>query len=259
MMPVTVPQHATPSGLIPIAKQKTYQASDGTVSQKMALDVMGFSENEVRKLMIEIAGDETAEQIRIGNPPAFTNVDGTRGRSVVSAKKRVTISYGVRLKVEALNMLKRALMTAIAGATTARSGNLSNPANWDFHYVRNGHRADLPLSGSSGIPMGPRDFIVLMPNNVRNDRSQAYATAANMRVAGTGKLSFRRTVKGRVARKNQRIGFLALASRAAQTSPLFAGFALSAGFTIRHALRGEVTKLGGVRSGFIRIRPKIGR
>ena len=244
-----------PTALIPITKRKTYKTKDGPVADKLRLDVEGFGVNEIRKFMVQIAGDETTEQIDIDNPPAFTNVDGVRGRSVAQVKRRLTISYGKRLTGEALAVLQRGLARAIQGSTTTQSGRLSNMGNWI--YRRNGR--PLGLIGASGIQMGPRDFITLSPDGVVNEKGQAYATAANMRVAGSGKLSFKRSAKGRTTRKNQSIGFLALASRAAQASTFFAGFTVTVGFTTKHAVRGEVTRLGGVRTGYIVIRPKTGK
>lgn len=249
-----------PRGLLPVPKDKTYTARDGNVKQKLAYDVSAFTYNEVRKLMVLIAEEETAEQIRIDNPPAFVNVDNQRGKSILEARRRITISFGSRLKVAALASLKAGLVKAISTATVRHSGALSNPANWTFRYVRNGRVSPLPLVGSEGVPMGPADFIVLMPSGVTNQKGQAYATAANMRVAGSGKLSFRRSAKQkRIRRADQSIGFLALAARAAQASAAFEGFTVSAGFTHKYALPGEVTRLGSVRTGYIKIRPKVGR
>lgn len=249
----------TPAGLVPIPTRKEYKARDGTVADKLRYDVLGFGENEVRKFMIELAGDETAQQIAIDNPPAFVNTDNIRGRSIAFARRRITVSFGVRLQMAALAVVTRALKGAIEKSTNKHTGKLADMANWQWRYVRDGRAQPLPVGGASGIPMGPRDFLVLVPRGVINARGQAYATAANMRVAGGGRLSFRRTANGRVAKKNQAIGFLALASRVAQTSPLFQGFTVNAGFSIKHALPNEVVRLGGVRTGFIKIRPKVGR
>lgn len=249
----------SPAGLLPIARHKTYKARDGSMAERLRLDVEGYGENEIRKFMLEIAGEETANQIKLDNPPAFTNVDGIRGRSVAFARRRITVSFGVRLKVQALTELRHGLQRAIEASTERSTGRLSTPRNWVFRYVRNGRLTPLPLAGSSDIPMGPSDFIVLMPEQVLNSKGHAYATAVNMRLAGSGALSFRRSAKGKVSRRHQSIGFLALAARAAQASPMFAGFTVTAGFTTRHALPGEVTRLGGIRTGFIRVRPRTGR
>lgn len=249
----------SPAGLLPIPTSRVIRAKEGRIAEKLRYDVEGYGLNEVRKLLIEIAGEETAQQIRLDNPPAFTNVDGTRGRSIAFAKRRVTVSFGIRLKVAALTELKRVLKMAIEGATVKRTGRLADMSNWVYSYVRNGRREAMPLGGASGIPMGPRDFIVLMPRGVVNGKGQAYATAANMRVAGTGRLNFKRSARGRVSRKNQSIGFLAMAARVAQSSPMFDGFTVNSGFSARHAITGEVLRRFGVRTGFISVRPKTGR
>jgi hypothetical protein len=248
-----------PAGLLPIAKQKTYTSRDGNVAEKIRLDVTGFTLNSIRELLVSIAVEEMQNQIRMDNPPAFAEVDGTRGKGIAHAQRRLTISFGTRLKVAALAALKAGLMAAISKSTEARSGRLSSPANWEYRYVRSGRVEPLPMGGASGIPMGPNDVIFLMPAGVVNNKGEAYATAVNMRVAGGGKLSFRRSANGRVARKNQSIGFLALAARSAKASAAFAGFNVIAGFTSKHAVRGEVVKIGGVRTGYIKISPKLGR
>lgn len=243
-----------PAGLLPLPKVRVYKTKDGHVREKFAQDVSALAVNEVRALMVQIAGAECAEQIRIDNPPAFTNVDGVRGKDILQVRRRLTVSFGVRLKVAALDDLKRALVAAINASTTRRSGRLSDPNNWQFHYVRNGQRARLPLGGASGIPMGPRDVIFLMPARV------PYASAQNMRVAGSHRLSFRRSEKQKRIRKaDQSLGFVALAARAANTLPAFAGFHVTSGHTARYAVPGEVRHRFGVLSPFIKITPATGR
>jgi hypothetical protein len=255
--PVAMP--VQPANLLPVMKSRTLKASDDGMVEKMRLDVNGWGVNEIRKFMLAITVGEMQQQIALDNPPAFSNVDGVRGRGLALAQRRLTVSFGTRLKVQALNSLKNALMQAISRSTKRISGTLSNPRNWTYRYVRNGHVTEMPIGGSSGIPMGPDDFIVLMPTGVTNDKGQAYATAVNMRVAGGGKLSFRKSARSKVRTSNQGIGFLALASRAAQATGAFAGFSVTAGFTKRYALHGEVTRIGGVRTGFIKIRANTGR
>lgn len=248
-----------PVGLLPIAVDKIYRARDGNVSQKLAYDVSGYGLNEVRKFLVAITGNEIEAQINLDNPPAFADVDGVRGKGIAYAERRVTVSFGVRLKMQALIDLKAALKTAINRSTVARTGTLSDMANWEYSYVRNGHVQPLPLTGASGIPMGPQDFIVLMPKRVLNKKGQNYATAANMRVAGSGKLSFRRSAKGTPKKGDQSIGYLALTARSAKVSSAFGGFSVTANFTTRYHVAGEVTRVGGVRTGYLKIRPKTGR
>jgi len=260
---VTIPDG--PSALLPVVASKTIRARDGNVGEKLKLDVTGWGINQIRELLVAITGNEMQAQINIQNPPAFAEVDGMRGRGIANAQKKVTVSFGMRLKVQALNELKRALMAAIGHSTRRDSGRLSNPANWEFRYVRNGRATALPLSGASGIPMGQNDFITLMPKGVVNGEGTAYATAVNKRVTGSGKLSFRRTAKGKVRKHDQGIGFLALAARAAGASQLFSGFNVLSGFTEKYALPGEVVNRRGpvshgpFRTGYIKISPKTGK
>lgn len=255
---VSIP--SKPAGLIPVAKTKTYKARDGSVGQKLRLDVTDWGINEIREALVGITGQEMQQQINLGNPPAFADVDGVRGRGIAFAQRRTRVSFGMRLKVQALNDLKAALKQAIQASTQKRTGTLSDMSNWHYRYVRNGRSTPLPLAGASGIAMGPNDFITLTPTGVVNrSRGQAYATAANMRVAGGGKLSFRRSARSKVSRKNQSIGYLALAARAAGATAAFGGFNVLAGFTTRYHLPGEVTRIGGVRTGYIKISPKTGK
>lgn len=254
-----VPLPPGPAGLLPIVTSKTIKAKDGSVSQKLRLDVEGFTLNQIRDILVSIATEEIAAQIRIDNPPAFANVDGVRGRGIAQVQRRMTVSFGNRLKMSALATLKNTLKAAIDQSTERITGRLADMSNWQFRYVRNGALQALPLSGASGIPMGPNDFIVLMPTGVRDNKGRAYATAVNMRVAGAGKLSFKRSAKGRVSRRNQAIGYLALASRVAATSQEFAGFNVLSGFTSKHPVAGEVLRQFGVRTGFIKISAKRGK
>jgi len=258
---VSIPQQ--PTDLLPIQQQRTYKAQDGSVGEKFKLDVTGYGINEIRRFLVAITGQEMQAQIDIQNPPAFADVDGIRGRGIASAQRKVVVSFGNRLKMQALTALKTGLKRAIDASTQARSGKLGDMSNWQWRYVRNGRVQPLPIGGASGIPMGPDDVIYLMPVGVTGQGGQAYATAVNMRVSGAGKLSFRRTAKGKVATRNQGIGYLALAARAAAASPLFGGFNVLSGFTVRHAVAGEVVNRRGKsrgpsRTGFIKISPKRG-
>lgn len=256
----TVIVPSAPQGLLPIPTTRVYRAKDGRVSEKLRYDITGYGLNEVRKFMVAIVTDNIGEQNSIENPPAFAEVDGVRGKGIAFAQRRVTVSFGMRLKVAALNSLQTALRTAIDTSTEAKTGTLSSMANWQFRYVRNGSVTPLPLGGASGIPMGPNDFIILAPVGVINQKGQNYGTAVNMRVAGSGKLSFRRSARGRVSRKNQSLGFLALAARAAGSSSAFDGFNVTAKFTTRYHQPGEVVHIGGgPRTGYLKISPKTGR
>lgn len=248
-----------PQGLLPIATNKIYKARDGNVAQKLAYDVSGYGLNEVRKFLVAITGNEIEAQIALDNPPAFADVDGVRGKGIAYAERRVTVSFGMRLKMQALIDLKAALKSAIERSTTTTTGTLSDMGNWEYRYVRNGHVQPLPVAGSSGIPMGPQDFIILAPKQVFNKKGQNYATAANMRVAGSGKLTFRRSQRSRPKTRDQSIGYLALTARSAKVSSAFGGFSVTANFTTRYHMAGEVTRLGGVRTGYLKIRPKTGR
>jgi hypothetical protein len=94
---------AKPTGLLPVPTTRTYRAKDGGVAEKLAYDVSAFGMNEVRALAVLIIEEESAQQIRIGNPPAFVNVDGLRGKSILSFRRKATVSFGARLKVAAMN------------------------------------------------------------------------------------------------------------------------------------------------------------
>lgn len=253
-----------PAGLIPVPSVKTYNTRDGNVSEKLTYDLSGWTQNQIRILLVGLCVAELDQQIALQNPPAFAEVDGVRGRGIAQAQRKIVVSFGNRLSMAALNMLKAALKQAISQSTRRITGKLSDMSNWQFRYVHNGKVTPLPVTGASGIPMGRNDFIVLMPVGVTGAKGQAYATAVNMRVSGAGKLSFRRSAIGKPAAKNQGIGFLALAARAAGTSPLFGGFNVLARFTTKHVLPTETVHhqgqgVGPFRTGYLKISPKIGK
>ncbi len=247
-----------PANLLPIPSVKVYRTRDGNVAEKLRYDMSGFTMNQIRTVLVALTVDQIQQQISIDNPPAFADVDGVRGKGIVDAQRRVVVSFGMRLKMQALIDLKSALKTAIERSTITRTGMLSDMSNWEYRYVRGGKVTPLPITGASGIPMGPNDFIVLMPKGVRNKKGGAYATAANMRVAGSGKLSFRRTATGKPKAKDQSIGYLALTARAAKSTAAFGGFNVTANFTTAYHVLGEVTHRGGNRTGYLKISPKTG-
>lgn len=265
MAEVAVAIPSKPNGLLPIAANKTYNTRSGNVAEKLRYDVTGYALNQVRELLVAVCAQEMEQQISLDNPPAFADVDGVRGKGIANAERKVVISFGVRLKAQALNDLKAALKSAIEHSTVRKSGRLADMANWQYRWIRNGKVTALPIMGASGIPMGPSDFIILMPVGVINDKGQAYATAVNKRVASGGKLTFRRSAKSRPRARDQGLGFLALVARACASRPAFDGFNVLAGFTSRHAVGGEVVHRtsknanGAYRTGFLKISPKTGR
>jgi len=238
---------------VPVLKRRIVTA-DGTghASKILTDDISNWARDQLIILLRKDAVNTVADQIRLDNPPAFASVDRTRGKPITQAVRRVEITFGSALKVAALNILVAELRRAIEASTTRRTGKLSDMSNWQWVYLRNGQRAAFPQSRDGGIPMGPRDAVILRPK-------LDYATIANMRIVHGGKgLTLKRTRQRseRATRHNQGLGFLAYAARRARRHSAFRGFNVLVKFT-QHKVPGEISTRQG--TGTIVITPQLGK
>lgn len=229
-------------GLTPVKHRATidYGAQGGGPVDHLTLDVVGWSRNQVIELLRFTAAQEVAAQMRLDNPPQIVISDGTRGKPITSAVRRIEVGFGQTINPAALSALKGILQKAIARTTGRRTGALSSMSNWEYVLIKNGKAGPVPMGNRAGIPLGADDAIVLRPTNV------PHATVANIggKRSRDARSAARRTAKGKAPGKGRAKGFMGQASAAARRSPAFAGFNVAVRFT-DYAVAGEKWKTYG--------------
>jgi len=219
--------------------------------QALAIEIGEQSVADVRAMVRNITLEQTAIQIRLGNPPSIVEVDDKTNKDVESAQRKTVVLYGTLLASVAMRLVEMELAQAIDASTTAHSGRLrATTSSWQWVYVRKGH-AGRPVTSAQALPaFAAGDALVLMP------RSVPYATLVNRNVARSGKLAVKSSRKGKSPPKSlQNIGFLWTAVRALRRKAIFKQFNVIAGFTKLHMMAGEVmTRTSG--TGYIKITPR---
>lgn len=206
-------------------------------SQTLKYDVSALGRDDIRRLMLSIVERDVAAETAAGNPPSITEVDGNKMKPASQAQKKIIVLFGVQLPVAALRTIEGLLMDAIAASTTPKTGRLGDPSSWEWRHIRSGRT--IPIAGSGSISFGPRDFLVLRPR-------LGYASAANKRVAsGERALTYNPAKAKRVAKRNQGLGFMAMAARACRQVPDLVPFSVTVGMTTQYPAPGEVRNIGG--------------
>jgi hypothetical protein len=231
-----------------VAQRKVINIGGGTsVTETLRLDVSNIGKADIRKMLMAIIGQESANQTKLGNPPSITEVDGNKSKPVSQVNKKVVVLFGVQLAMSALKQVERLLSANISASTTANTGALADMSNWEWRHIRNGRQ--IPLA--STINFGPRDFLVLRPK-------LAYASIANKRVAaGSKSITYNPTKSKRAAKRNQKLGFMAATARQARQVSELIPFNVSVGMTTAFKVPGELRKIGG--TAYLMITPRRGK
>lgn len=231
-----------------VVKRKVYTVSGGgstAITESLRIDVTNVGKEDIRKMMLDIAANETQTETKNGNPPQITEVDGSKSKPVSQVNKKIIILFGTQLAASALRAVERLLISNIQASTTAISGKLADVSNWEWRHIRAGRQ--IPITGGA-INFGPRDFLVLRPK-------LAYASAANKRVAaGSNSITYNPANAKRVAKRNQKLGFMAATARQARQVAELVPFSVSVGMTMRYKVPGELRKIGG--TAYLTIAPR---
>lgn len=231
-------------------KKRVIVLGDTRVMQQtdtFALDVYAFGVNDIHDMIVRLTERDTKEQIDAGNAPTSLIVDGSKNKPLNTVEKKATVLFAEAIPIAVLMGLKSTLISNIRSSTTARTGALSSANNWEFRLIRNGKSVPMP---SGSVILQQRDYIVLMPR-------LGYASAVNMRVAGGSKsFNYRPTnasgksSPAKVAKRNQKLGFMAMTARMARTLPGFAQLSVIVLNTKRFAVPGERRRYG---TAFLRV------
>jgi hypothetical protein len=221
--------------------------------QRIGVDLNTQTLADVRRAVRNITLEETAQQIRLGNPPQVVEVDGKTNKDIDAVDKKAVVLFGTVLAQVAMKLVEMELAAAIDRATTARTGRLrSVTSTWQWLYGRKGRAAQPVTSGAPLPAFAPGDWLVLVPKGV------PHATMTNRNVARANKLAVAAKKGRRVAKSQQNVGFLATATAALRRKALFKQFAVVAEFTKTHMVPGELmTRTQG--TGYIKIRPRFRR
>jgi hypothetical protein len=243
---------AFPMPLVVPKTRTTLGGKGGTSVSRFTLvrELQAQSNADLHSMLVGITREDTAQQIRLGNPPHIVTVDNMTNKPLEQVERKVVVLFGSALAKAAMGMVERELRQAIGRSTYTRSGRLSNLSNWQWRYVKNGGVTTVVTSANPPASLSQGDFLVLTPVNVR------YASAANKRVAKSGRLN---SVVTKFSRKfppksTQNMGFLAATTNALRRRSEFALLSVSVVHTQKFAVAGEVRKYG---TGVIVIRPRF--
>lgn len=225
----------------------------------LAAEIQAQTKADLQAMLIGITREDTAQQIRLENPPQLVEVDGKTNKDPEQATKKIVVVFGTALARAAMRMVETELAAAISHSTQAKSGRLRNVgAAWQWRFVRQGGAARTVSAANPPVSFAKGDLLVLFPAAV------PYATAVNRAVASAGRLNAR-TAKVRkrkdgtqapAAKSSQNLGYLAATVRGVRRRSEFAQFRVIVEFTTAHAVAGEVHKYG---TGVIVIRPRTRR
>ncbi len=225
-------------------------------SERFSVELQTQSLADVRALIRNITAEETATQVRLGNPPAVIEVDDRTGKDIDDVQRKAVVIFGTQLAVAAMRAVEIELAAAIAASTVTHTGRLrATSSAWRWLFVPKGGAARPVNASGDFLTFSAGDMLLLVPQDV------PYATITNRNVARSGKLQ--QKVRGRghnkVARGSmQNVGFLSTATRAVKRRAEFKQFVVMTDFTRAHMVPGEVmTRTQG--TGYIKIRPRFRR
>lgn len=217
------------------------------VTETFSKDVLGVGKIDIANMIKAITLRETNTEIAHDNPPMAVEVDGSKSKPVSMATRKVIVLFNTFITATALERLKGMLIANIQHSTESVTGALRSPGNWEFRLIRNG--AQVPITGAS-IGLGQNDFIVLRPR-------LPYASAVNKRVAhGRGSFTYRpdnAKPGAKVAKRNQKLGFMAMTARQARNYADFIQFTVMVKNTIAYKVPGEKRRYG---TAFLLITPR---
>lgn len=231
-----------------VPKTSTLDAKKGL--ERLVVDMTNFTNLSVSQLVEAIVEQEVRAQIGLDNPPIGYIVDGQAGTNITNITgdlhnkiaKRVTIRFesGYYLNPNALAVVHNALMVNIRKAG-------GDSGWWTWRLIVDGKQKSISAATTKkGILMAPGDFVVLMPVG------EPWMTLENMWVKRGWHFSSRMTSKGKASKTGRALGFLGYTAATMRPHPLLRGWRLNAGFTQRHKVPGEQSRVQG--SGYLRIK-----
>lgn len=218
--------------------------------QSFKEDVSALCREEIRLMMLDIVGEETANQENQGNKAQLVYTDGYINKSVNDAQKKVVVIFGDTLAKQAMALVESTLAGAIAKITQQRTGVLSNiKANWTWIFLRNNAPIAFPYDAQGNLTFQAGDKLILKPTGV------PYASVVNMQIVGSGKgltKRVRTSNRGRkaksasgVAKRYQNMGFMGATSALLKRNPVFLNYRVYVVQSKQHQVSGELNKKQG--------------
>lgn len=252
MAGITIDAQGNWSGLVIPRSRTITLGGERFTRDKFLVELQTQSLADVRAYVRAITTAAIEQQTALGNPPQIMTVDDSTNKSLAAVEKRTTTLFGVTLATTAMRAVEIELASAIAQSTTSHSGRLASiTSTWQWLFIPKGGAPRVVSSGTPPTSFNVGDQLVLMPREV------PYATITNRNVVHGGKL-FKTSKKIRKSGRNQHHGFLAAATAAVRSKAAFKLFSVSAVFSRRHMVPGELmTRTSG--TGMIVIRAHINR
>jgi hypothetical protein len=205
----------------------------GFARETLKQDIEATSIADVREYMKAILAEDSAEQIKLGNPPVRFTSDGRDGKKLNDIKYRASVLFGTQLTAMAMRAAEYELAASIRRWTVARTGDLADTSgSWQW-YLRRGsaRRGTLePLQEESPL-LGPGEYLLLIPTSV------PYATLVEKVLWKSSKVMAKiSTKKGKV---EARMGYMEWAVRKIARLGLFKDFNVSNGVSKRYKVAGN--------------------
>jgi hypothetical protein len=218
----------------------------------LGVEIHAQTKADLHSMLVGIASEDTAQQIKQNNPPQVVEVDNRTNKPLEQAVAKVVVLFGTVLAQAAMRMVETELTRAITSSTRTVTGRLSNVgSSWQWLFIPKGGAAR-PVSASNPPKTFARgDMLVLKPVNV------PYATVVNRAVANSSRFRARAagTRWNTPPKSMQNHGFLAMAARIVRRRSEFRQFRVFAEFSEAFPVPGELSRKQG--TGVIVIRPRF--
>jgi hypothetical protein len=215
--------------------------------QTLTLDVQAQGLADLRWMLRSIAANETAQQVRLHNPPSAVVVDNRPAREFDDAQRKVVVLYGTRLATAAMRLVETTLRQNIIKTTFRRSGRLQDiSGSWRWRLIIPGAGSRVVTAGSELPTFVRGSILVLEPFGA------PHATRVNQLVIAGGQLMSRR--RSRETKQKQPLGFLRATVEALRARQEFRQFAVTVVFTKQHAVPGELSRKQGTGAIVIQLK-----
>jgi hypothetical protein len=135
--------------------------------ESLTFDTQAQSLADLNWSIRHITTKDTAEQIKLGNPPSDITVDNSATKPLELARKKTVVLFGTTLASTTMRLVETTLKQMIDRATAPRSGRLRNVSGaWRWKYIAP-DGATRVVSAATPLPVFVRgSMLVLEPYGV---------------------------------------------------------------------------------------------
>jgi len=209
-----------PPNVVP--KRKVVRLAGQQIGEKESLskDIDTQSTADLEFMLREITIEETAQQIKLDNPPTRSIVDNRENKPLKYVRRKTETQFGSALDKAVIKAVERSLAKAITKTTDVETGKLSSiRSQWNWIFIPAGAG-----KGATGKPINPL-------------RLKAFPQGA--RLILMPKLDYVGIVNQYVHASDGK-GFMAMAVAPLKRSTLLKNYSISVGFTNRFKIKSKI-------------------